>query len=75
MDTEVIITLKEGEDFIRLSQALKKAAVTGSGAEAKMRIRDGEFPVNGEEEIRPGRKLYDGDTFTGDGKTFRIRKQ
>ena len=75
MDKEIIITLRQGEDFIRLSQALKKAAITDSGAEAKMRIRNGEFTVNAEEENRPGRKLYDGDAFTGDGRTFRIRKQ
>ena len=67
-----IITLREGESFIKLSQALKKAAVVDSGAEAKMRIRLGEIAVNGETEDRPGRKLVHGDVVKAGNRTFEI---
>lgn len=62
------IELREGDDFIKLSQALKKAGLVENGAEAKTRIRLGEVKVNGETDDRPGRKLVSGDVFVF-GKT------
>ena len=58
------VRLREGEIFIRLGQALKKAGIAESGAEAKERITGGEVLVNGKQEVRRGRKLYAGDVFT-----------
>ena len=57
----ITIHIREGEDFIRLGQALKLAGICGSGVEAKVRILDGEVSVNGEVETRRGKKLVPGD--------------
>ena len=62
------------EDFIKLGQALKAANLVGSGVEAKVVIQDGVVTVNGEVEMRRGRKLYDGDIVTFAGETIKISK-
>lgn len=49
------------DEFIKLGQLLKAAGVADSGLEAKDIILSGEVFVNGESEIRRGRKLYPGD--------------
>lgn len=68
------IKIREGEDFIRLGQALKKAGIAGSGSDAKAFIVNGEVSVNGEIEERRGRKLYPGDTVSFETETFQIIK-
>lgn len=68
------IQIRDGEDFIKLGQALKKAGVVGSGVEAKAIIQDGAVTVNGEMEQRRGRKLYPGDIITFEEETFQIIK-
>jgi len=55
------ITLRQGEEYIKLGQALKAAGTVLSGAEAKEVINEGKVKVNEEEELRRGRKLYKGD--------------
>jgi ribosome-associated protein len=50
-------------DHITLAQAVKVAGLADTGGVAKAMVRDGVFQVNGEEEIRPGRKLRAGDRF------------
>ena len=52
------------EDFIKLGQALKAAGIAQSGVDAKFMIQDGKVKVNGETELRRGRKLYDQDEIT-----------
>ena len=52
------ITIKD--EFIKLGQALKLAGLVGSGVEAKVVIQDGEVKVNGEVDVRRGRKLHPG---------------
>ena len=47
-------------EFIKLDQCLKWLAVVGSGSEAKEIIINEEVKVNGEIEIRRGRKIYPG---------------
>ena len=64
------VTLRD--EFIRLGQAMKAAGLVGTGAEAKMEIVEGNVRVNGEVEVRRGRKLVAGDTFTWQGETVRI---
>jgi ribosome-associated protein len=59
-------------ETIRLSQLLKLANVVQDGVEAKFRIADGEVKVNGEVEIRRGRKLRNGDQVEFDGKVYEI---
>ena len=66
------ISIREGEEFIRLGQALKKAGITGSGSDAKMLIQDGAIKVNGATEVRRGRKLYPGDTVSFEEEGFRV---
>ncbi len=68
------ISIREGEEFIRLGQAMKKAGLVGSGIEAKMLILDGAVTVNGETEQRRGRKLYPGDVISFEDETFQIMK-
>lgn len=56
-----VVYLRKSDDFIKLGQALKVAGLVESGSEAKQAIQDGEVMVNGETDIRRGRKLYDND--------------
>ena len=49
------ITIRQGEEFIRLGQALKKAGIVGSGLDAKMIILEESVQVNGATETRRGR--------------------
>ena len=65
-----IITLRE--DYIKLGQALKAAALVEDGVEAKLVIKDGEVTVNGEVENRRGRKIHPGDTISYDGKDIYV---
>ncbi|MCR5213531.1 MAG: RNA-binding S4 domain-containing protein [Eubacterium sp.] len=67
------INIREGEDFIKLGQALKKAGLVASGLDAKIVIQDGQVKVNGEVDTRRGRKLYPGDNFEFDGKTIEVK--
>lgn len=50
-------------DYIKLDSALKYAGIAENGAHAKELILDGEVKVNGEIELRRGKKLYKGDKF------------
>lgn len=60
------------EDFIKLGQALKAAGLAESGVEAKFLIQDGLVKVNGQVEVRRGKKLFAGDIFEYAGKTIKI---
>ena len=68
------IKIREGEEYIKLGQALKKAGLVGSGVDAKIVIQDGLVKVNGEIDTRRGKKLYDGDTFEYDNKDIKVIK-
>jgi ribosome-associated protein len=63
-----ILTL-QGE-FITLAHAVKAVGLADTGGQAKLLVRDGTVTVNGEPEMRPGRKLWAGDRFgiAGDGE-------
>ena len=64
------ITIRD--EFIKLGQALKLAGLSGNGVKKKNDITDGLVKVNGEIELRRGRKLYDGDEFEYDGNKVRV---
>ena len=66
------ITLRD--EFIKPGQALKAAGFVESGVEAKEVIQDGLVTVNGSVDTRRGRKLYDGDVVSFDGREVRIEK-
>lgn len=59
-------------EFIKLESALKFAALTATGGEAKAVILDGLVTVNGEVCTMRGKKLRDGDVFSFNGETYRI---
>ena len=52
------------DEFIKLQQALQLCGACGSGVEAKYEIKGGHVQVNGETELRRGKKLRDGDVFS-----------
>ena len=58
--------------FIKLGQAVKAAHLVSNGAEAKEVIQNGEVLVNGETEVRRGRKLMPGDQVTFKGQTVEM---
>ena len=68
------ISIREDEEYIKLGQALKKAGLVSSGVEAKMVILDGLVEVNGETELQRGKKLRDGDVFSFNGETVKVKK-
>lgn len=59
-------------EFIKLSQFLKWAAVVETGAEANHLIREGKVKVNGEVELRRGKKLRIGDIVEIDDHQFLV---
>ncbi len=65
-------TVKIRDDYIKLGQALKLAGIVGSGTDAKYVIQDGMVEVNGEVDLRRGRKLVPGDVVSFQGETFKI---
>ncbi len=50
-------------EFIKLDSALKYCGVAENGSHAKEMILSGDVEVNGEIELRRGKKLYKGDKF------------
>jgi ribosome-associated protein len=59
-------------EFIRLDQFLKLAGAVQGGGEAKARVQAGEVRVNGEVELRRGRKLRAGDEVEADDQRYRV---
>ncbi len=66
------ISIRDGEEFIKLGQAMKKAGMVDSGVDAKFIIQDGQVKVNGEVDTRRGRKLYPGDVFEFNGEEVKV---
>lgn len=65
------ITIKD--EFIKLGQALKLAGLVENGAEAKEVIQAGAVQVNGETDLRRGRKLAAGDVIEYHGKQVTVK--
>jgi len=68
------IKLRAQDEYIKLGQAMKAAALVSSGVEAKELIQSGLVKVNKEVETRRGRKLYSGDFFTFNEAEVKIEK-
>ena len=68
------IEIKLRDEFIKLGQALKAAGIAQSGVDAKFMIQDGKVKVNGETELRRGRKLFDQDEVTCGNVSIKIIK-
>ena len=58
------------DEYIKLDQFLKFVNLVSSGIEAKMIIKDGQVKVNGEVELRRGKKLHDGDQVEFEGNFY-----
>jgi ribosome-associated protein len=65
-------TTATGEPFIKLDQFLKWQQVVQSGGQAKQLIQNGYVEVNGEMELRRGRKLFAGDVVAVDDLVFEV---
>jgi len=59
-------------ETIELDQFLKLADVCASGGQAKHLVKSGVVRVNGEVELRRGRKLRPGDRVDVDGEEFMV---
>ena len=66
--------IKLREEYIKLGQALKAAGFVEDGVEAKIVINEGQVLVNGEVDTRRGRKLYENDIVSFEGKEIKITK-
>lgn len=64
--------VKIRDEFIKLGQILKLAGVVEDGVEAKYMITDGLVMVNGETELRRGRKVYEGDVISYNGQDIKV---
>lgn len=62
--------MKIDTPYIKLDSLLKAENAVASGGEAKIVIAEGEVTVNGEVELRRGRKLYPGDRIVCAGNEF-----
>lgn len=60
------------DDHIKLGQALKAAGLVESGVDAKLAIQDGQVRVNGQVDMRRGKKLVAGDIVEFAGETIKI---
>lgn len=64
--------IKIETEYIKLDSFLKWVNVVGSGAEAKVYIKDGLVEVNGEIELRRGKKLRPGDKVKFNEETYKV---
>ena len=64
--------MKIDTEFIKLDSFLKAVDAVCSGGEAKIIISEGMVSVNGEVELRRGKKLRPGDRVELGSKTFTV---
>ena len=62
----------DGEEFILLQALLKVSGLCDSGGEAKAAITGGKVTVDGEVEIRRGKKIRSGQIVSFAGQTIKI---
>jgi len=65
-------SVKIDTEFIKLDSFLKAVDAVCSGGEAKIIISEGMVLVNGEVELRRGKKLRPGDRVELEGKVFLV---
>lgn len=66
----MVIRSTENSAFIKLDQFLKWQNIAQTGGEAKVLIQNGQVDVNGQMELRRGRKLYCGDVVAVGDRTY-----
>lgn len=62
----------EGEEFITLQSLLKASGLSDSGGAAKVAITSGQVLVDGETEIRRGKKIRSGQKVSYAGKEIKV---
>lgn len=62
------------KEFITLAQLLKVTDFISSGGEAKFAVKELDITVNGINENRRGRKLYEGDVIVIEGNEYELVK-
>lgn len=65
-------TIKIKDEFIKLGQLIKLAGLVDSGVDAKIVIQDGLVKVNGEVDIRRGKKIVPGDIVEYQGNQVKV---
>ncbi|WP_297810001.1 S4 domain-containing protein YaaA [uncultured Finegoldia sp.] len=65
-----MIEIKIESEFIKLEQFLKFASIAQTGGMAKELIKSSMVKVNGQTEIRRGKKLYPKDVVEFEGKEY-----
>lgn len=68
-------TLSIHTPYITLGQLLKRVGVIDTGGAAKQYLVDNEVLVNGEREVRRGRKLFPGDTVAAGSRQWLITRE
>lgn len=66
------LEIKIRDEFIKLGQLLKLSGLVEDGVEAKLAIQDGLVKVNGETDLRRGRKVYEGDLVSFEGQEIKV---
>ena len=71
-NTEGMIPVVISTEFIKLDSAMKLANAVPTGGAAKFEVQEGNVTVNGETCTMRGKKLYPGDRFGFENKTYLI---
>ncbi|HHX18074.1 MAG TPA: S4 domain-containing protein YaaA [Clostridium sp.] len=64
--------IKIETEFIKLDQFLKWAGITSTGADSKVLISESKVKVNGQVELRRGKKLRKGDIIEFEENEYKI---
>ncbi|WP_127837497.1 S4 domain-containing protein YaaA [Clostridium prolinivorans] len=64
--------IKINTEIIKLDSFLKYAGIVNMGSEAKIYIQNGNVKVNGEIELKRGKKLKKGDIIEIEGENYKI---
>ena len=67
-----MLELKIESEYIKLDQFLKLADIASTGGHAKYLIQEGVVKVNGEVEMRRGKKLVPGDIVEVEGNQIKV---
>lgn len=68
------LTIRNGDEFIKLGQAIKVVGFVESGVEAKDVIQSGLVKVNGVVETQRGKKLVGGEVIEFNGSKLTIKR-